>query len=130
MKSIVIYWSATGHTEQMAEAIANEVGAEAIFVADADIDQLADVDAVFLGCPAMGAEELEDAEFEPFYRDAMDALKGKKIGLFGSYEWADGEWMETWEADAKDNGLDVVGVLAVHENDFDDLDVTVLTSKF
>lgn len=56
------------------------------------------------GCPAMGSEELEEGEFEPFFASAEGKLGGKKIGLFGSYEWAEGEWMRTWQARAEADG--------------------------
>ena len=32
------------------------------------------------------------------------ALKGKKIALFGSYGWGDGEWMRTWEETCLSDG--------------------------
>ena len=66
-------------------------------------------DAVAFGCPAMGAEELEDSEFEPMFSDCEGKLGGKKIALFGSYGWGDGEWMRDWEARMQSAGAELVG---------------------
>ena len=93
----IVYWSGTGNTEAMAEAVAKGAkreGAEVrvLPVSEADASVL-ESDVVLFGCPAMGSEELEESEFEPFFAAVEGELKGKKIGLFGSYEWADGEWM-------------------------------------
>ena len=54
-------------------------------------------DAIAFGCPAMGAEVLEEYEFQPMWDDCEGALGGKKVALFGSYGWGDGEWMRNWE---------------------------------
>ena len=102
MKIAVVYWSGTGNTEAMANAVvsgAEEKGAEVSLFTSSDFntDKMAQFDAVAFGCPAMGAEELEDSEFEPMFVDCETALEGKKIALFGSYGWGDGEWMRTWE---------------------------------
>lgn len=112
MKVNIVYWSGTGNTEAMANAVAEgakSAGAEVevIPVASAD-DSALECDALFLGCPAMGCESLEDSEFEPFYTSVKDKLKGKKLGLFGSYDWGDGEWMRTWQADAEAAGAVMV----------------------
>ena len=95
MKTAVIYWSGTGNTEQMAQAAAEAAGAELFSVSDFSGD-VADYEAVLLGCPAMGAEELEESEFEPFFAANESKLSGKKVGLFGSYGLGDGEWMRNW----------------------------------
>ncbi|MBQ8402282.1 MAG: flavodoxin [Clostridia bacterium] len=98
----VVYWSGTGNTEAMANAVlagAKGAGAEAVLLTAAafDADAMDSYDAVAFGCPSMGAEELEEEEFAPMF-DACEAkLSGKKIALFGSYGWGDGEWMRTWE---------------------------------
>lgn len=102
MKVSVVYWSGTGNTEAMANAVAEgakSAGAEVelLPVAAAGAEILAS-DAVLFGCPAMGSEELEEGEFEPFFSSVESGLAGKKIGLFGSYDWGDGEWMRTWQA--------------------------------
>ena len=88
MKTAVIYWSGTGNTEAVAEG----AGAECFAVSEFS-GNVEDYDAIALGCPAMGAEELEDSEFEPFFAGIEGKLSGKKIALFGSYGWGDGEWM-------------------------------------
>ncbi len=108
MKVSIVYWSGTGNTEAMAGAVADGVksaGAEASLVpvslADASV---LDSDAIVFGCPAMGAEELEEAEFEPFFSSIEGKLSGKKVGLFGSYGWGNGEWMRTWQDRVKAAG--------------------------
>ena len=98
----VVYWSGTGNTEAMANAVqagAEEKGAEvALFTAsEFDSSMLSQYDAVAFGCPAMGAEVLEEDEFEPRFTSCESELKDKKIALFGSYGWGDGEWMRNWE---------------------------------
>ncbi len=101
-KVAVVYWSGTGNTEAMANAVldgAKEAGAEVVLLTAAEFnaDAMDAYDAVAFGCPSMGAEELEEEEFAPMF-DACEAkLSGKKIALFGSYGWGDGEWMRTWE---------------------------------
>ncbi len=109
-KVAVVFWSGTGNTEQMANAVADgvaEAGAEVkVFTAgeftDADVEKF---DAIAFGCPAMGDEELEDSEFLPMFESCKPKLAGKPIALFGSYSWADGEWMRKWEAESTDEGL-------------------------
>ncbi len=118
-KVAVVYWSGTGHTEAMANAVAAGCGGELFAAADFDADKAAGFDAFALGCPAMGSEELEDSEFQPMYDAVKGVLAGKKTVLFGSYDWGDGEWLRTWEDDAKDSGLNVLGTLAVN-NEPDD----------
>ena len=107
-KVAVIYWSGTGNTEAMAGAVAEgakAAGAEAALLTCADVTGVSDYDAVALGCPAMGAEELEDSEFLPMLEGIEPALPGKKVALFGSYGWGDGEWMRTWEARCAEKGI-------------------------
>ena len=101
MKVSIVYWSGTGNTEAMANAAlegAKNAGAEVelLPVSAASADILSS-DALLFGCPAMGAEELEESEFEPFFSSVEDSLSGKRVGLFGSYDWGDGEWMRTWQ---------------------------------
>ncbi len=101
-KIAVVYWSGTGNTQTMAEAVlegAKESGAEAeLFTAsEFDDSKMDSYDAVAFGCPAMGAEVLEESEFQPMFDGLEGKLGGKKIGLFGSYGWGDGEWMRNWE---------------------------------
>ena len=94
----VIYWSMTGNTEAMANAIAEGAagaGAEVDVkqVCDTTVDEALGYGLLALGCPAMGAEVLEEAEFEPFFTELEGRLGGKKVALFGSYDWGDGQWM-------------------------------------
>lgn len=101
-KIAVVFWSGTGNTEAMADAVAEGAkgaGAEvSVFnVTDFSADKVDEFDAIAFGCPAMGAETLEDSEFEPVFNECEPKLNGKKISLFGSYGWGDGEWMRTWE---------------------------------
>lgn len=108
-KIAVVYWSGTGNTEAMASAVAEgakEKGAEAVLLtpSEFDSDMLDNFDAVAFGCPAMGAEELEESEFLPMFEACESKLKGKKIALFGSYGWGDGEWMRTWEENCISDG--------------------------
>ena len=112
-KVAVVYWSSTGNTEAMANAVADgirEKGGEAVLHTCEDFDgsKVAEYDAIAFGCPAMGAEELEDTEFEPMFSACESKLSGKKIALFGSYGWGDGEWMRTWEETCKNDGADLV----------------------
>ena len=105
----VVYWSGTGNTEKMAELItegATKAGASVVCknVSDADASELADYDIVAFGSPAMGAEVIEEGEMEPFFSGALPGLKDRKVALFGSYSWADGEWMRTWAERTKDGG--------------------------
>ncbi|MBQ8160716.1 MAG: flavodoxin [Clostridia bacterium] len=107
-KVAVIFWSGTGNTEAMANAVADGAkanGAEVDLLACADVSDVSSYDAVALGCPAMGAEELEDGEFLPMLESVEGALPGKKVALFGSYGWGDGEWMRTWEARCGEKGI-------------------------
>ena len=107
-KIAVIYWSGTGNTESMANAVADgakEKGAEVDLLTCADVSDVSAYDAVALGCPAMGAEELEDGEFLPMLEGIEGALPGKKVALFGSYGWGDGEWLRSWEARCGAKGI-------------------------
>lgn len=102
MKIGVIYWSGTGNTEMMANAVADgarAAGAEVdvMTVSETDAAGALSYDALALGCPAMGAEQLEESEFEPMFSACEPRLRGKLLGLFGSYGWGDGEWMRSWE---------------------------------
>lgn len=103
-KIVVIYWSQTGNTQVMAESIlagAVDAGANAKIFSVSDISpaDIKDYDVLALGCPSMGAEELDDTEFQPFYDAIKPDLNGKKVALFGSYGWGDGEWMRNWQDD-------------------------------
>ena len=109
----IIYWSGTGNTEQMAEIIADAARAKGgevklMEVSDFDTSTVLDYDVLALGCPAMGDEVLEEGEFQPMWDEIKDKLAGRKAALFGSYSWADGEWMEKWDAEAKEIGIELV----------------------
>ena len=112
-KVAIVYWSGTGNTEQMAQAVAEGVknaGGEADVLTCAEFDsaKLADYGAVAFGCPAMGSEVLEECEFEPMSSGCKNRLGGKSVGLFGSYGWGDGQWMRDWENDCDDAGINLV----------------------
>ena len=108
MKTAVIYWSGTGNTEAMANAVAEGAGADALTVSDFS-GSIADFDAIAFGCPAMGAEVLEEEEFEPFFTGIESELSGKTVLLFGSYGWGDGEWMRNWEERVRTAGAKLLG---------------------
>ena len=108
-KTAIIYWSGTGNTEAMANAIfdgAKVVNADTkLFSVDQiTADEAKDYNNLILGCPAMGAEELEEGEFEPFFAELEVNLSSKNVALFGSYGWGDGEWMREWEKRVTDAG--------------------------
>lgn len=121
MKTAVIYWSGTGNTESMAEAVAAGARAELFRVTDFSGD-ISDYDAIAFGCPSMGAEVLEEDEFEPFFTENESKLSGKKVALFGSYGWGDGEWMRNWVERVKNDGAELVAEegLIVNEMPSDD----------
>jgi flavodoxin I len=113
MKTAVVYWSGTGNTEAMAGSVAEgakSAGAEvSVFTAaDFSADMVDQFDSIAFGCPSMGSEQLEDSEFEPMFNACEAKLSGKKVGLFGSYGWGDGEWMRTWEEDCGAAGINRV----------------------
>lgn len=107
-KTAVIYWSGTGNTQQMAEAVARAAQADLFTSDDFLPEKMADYDTLAFGCPSMGAEELEDGSFLPLFDACKDKLAGKKIALFGSYDWGDGEWMRTWQQECEDLGAILV----------------------
>ena len=124
MKVSVIFWSGSGNTEAMANAVAEgarEAGADVRLtnVGAAAAADVQEADAVAMGCPTMGAEVLEESEFQPFWDSVKGALGGKKLALFGSYGWGDGEWMRAWQEDAQASGALLVadGVIAMGEPD-------------
>ena len=112
-KIAVVYWSGTGNTEQMAFAVlegAKENGTDAVLfqASEFDASMMDSYDAVAFGCPAMGAEVLEEDEFQPLFDSCETKLSGKKIALFGSYGLGDGEWMRDWEETCKRAGAELV----------------------
>lgn len=113
-KLAVIYWTGTGNTGAMAQAVADgakSAGAEAelLTVSEISADAAAAYDKLALGCPAMGAEVLEEGEFEPFFTALEGKLPGKKVALFGSYGWGDGQWMREWQERTEKAGAVLCG---------------------
>ena len=111
-KTAIVYWSGTGNTEAMAQEIAAGVTAaggdpELIPAASFSADQVANYRAIAFGCPSMGVEELEDTEFEPMFSAVKPQLRGKTIGLFGSYGWG-GSYMSDWEQRIKAAGAELI----------------------
>ena len=112
-KIAVIYWSAGGNTEAMAKAIARgisseNVGVDVFSVSEFGSKSVNDYEKLALGCPSMGAEVLEECEFEPFLSSVEHGLAGEKVALFGSYGWGDGEWMRSWEETCTADGAVLV----------------------
>lgn len=112
-KVAVVFWSGTGNTESMADAVAQGArgagaSVDVLGPSDFDASKVAAYDGIAFGCPAMGAEVLEEDEFDPMFQDVKGALSGKNIALFGSYGWGDGEWMRNWEDDCKAAGANLV----------------------
>lgn len=110
----IVYWSQTGNTEAMANAVAEGVteaggNAEVLFVGSVNAEDLQGESTFALGCPAAGAEELDTGEMEPFVSELESGVKGKKIGLFGSYGWGDGEWMRKWVERMENAGAEIIG---------------------
>ena len=126
-KVAVIYWSGTGNTEAMANAVAEgakAAGADVDLLTCADVNGVDGYDAVALGCPAMGSEELEDSEFQPMLETIEPALPGKKVTLFGSYDWGTGEWLENWEARCAEKGITLAAESVKANNAPDDAALT------
>lgn len=119
-KVAVVYWTGSGNTEAMAAAVAEGAetkGAtvEQILAADFSLSAAEEYDAYAFGCPAMGAEELEDSEFQTMWDEVKGSLGDKKVVLFGSYGWGNGEWMDAWKEDAEEAGVNVIDSLIVNE---------------
>ena len=124
-KVLVVYVTTTGNTEKMANIIADAAkgaGADVTLktVGETKVDELAGYDVVAFGSPAMGAEVLEEAEMEPFFSEAEGKISGKKVAVFGSYDWGDGEWLRTWEDRCKAAGAEVVATVKAHLEPDDD----------
>ena len=112
-KVAVVFWSGTGNTETMADAVAEGArgaGAEVeeIQASEFGADAVAEYDVLAFGCPAMGDEELEEDEFAPMFEAVESALSGKKVALFGSYDWGTGDWMDSWKERTEGDGAEVV----------------------
>ena len=118
-KVAIVFWSGTGNTQAMAEALESALmqnGAETALLTAAEFtpDMVSSFDAIAFGCPAMGDEVLEETECDPMFTSVESALQGKKTGLFGSYGWGDGQWMRDWEDRVRAAGAELVadGVIA------------------
>lgn len=112
-KVAVVYWSGTGNTQKMAESVAEGAKQSGAFVEiytpdTFSTDLMDNFDTFAFGCPSMGCEQLEADEFEPMFLSCTDKISGKKIGLFGSYGWGDGEWMKNWQEQCVQNGAVLV----------------------
>ena len=125
-KVAVVYWSSTGNTEAMANAVAEGAkarGAEVKIFTAGEFSEanVSEFDAIAFGCPAMGAEVLEETEFDPMFSSVEGFLNGKKTGIFGSYGWGDGQWMRDWKdrCDAAGAALVNDGVMANNAPDDD-----------
>jgi flavodoxin short chain len=123
-KIAVVYWSGTGNTEAMAKKVAEGAKAAGADVSCFNVSEfnagsIDNYNAIAFGCPAMGAEQLEDSEFEPVFEACLPKVKGKSIGLFGSYGWGEGDWMRSWEDTCRGAGAVLVseGVIANGEPD-------------
>lgn len=133
-KIAVIYWSGTGNTEAMADLVANAAAAAGAAVdkftaSEFNVASAGDYTGFALGCPAMGAEQLEESEFEPMFSDLEGSLNGKKIALFGSYGWGDGQWMRDWVERAQGDGAQVLNGEGLICNEAPDEDVQAACRK-
>ena len=112
-KIAVIYWSGTGNTEIMANSIAAGIEAAGatpmLFSVDSFKENINDYSKIAFGCPSMGDEVLEESEFEPFFESIENNLGGKKVALFGSYGWGDGEWMRKWQEQVEEKNAILYG---------------------
>lgn len=133
-KVTIVFWSQSGNTESMANAVAEGVtaaGKEAVVVdvASASLDDLKAAKGFAMGCPAMGAEVLEEGEMEPFVCDVEGFAAGKTIALFGSYGWGDGQWMRDWAERTTKTGANLYddGLMV---NGFPDADAKVQCTAF
>ena len=118
-KVCVVYWSGTGHTQAMAEQIAKAAEGTLLTAGEFTPDMVEMFEAIAFGCPAMGAEVLEEEEFQPMFDACLPKLAGKKIALFGSYGWGDGEWMRNWEEECTAAGAQLVCESVICQDDPD-----------
>ncbi|MCR5586263.1 MAG: flavodoxin [Lachnospiraceae bacterium] len=123
----VVYWTGSGNTQAMAEAVLKGIQdagkeAELVFIDDTTPADVAGDAVIAFGCPAMGAEVLEEGSVEPFMADYETTCNGKKIALFGSYGWGDGQWMRDWEERLKSNGATIINGEGLIINDAPDAD--------
>lgn len=121
----IVYYSASGNTEKMANLIAEGIAnggktAEVINVSNANADIFDNEEIVILGCPAMGDEVLEENEFEPFVEEISSKISGKKVALFGSYGWGDGQWMRDWQERMESLGCTLIDDGLIIQNEPED----------
>lgn len=121
----IVYYSASGNTEKMANLIAEGIAnggktAEVINVSNANADIFDNEEIVILGCPAMGDEVLEENEFEPFVEEISSKISGKKVALFGSYGWGDGQWMRDWQERMESLGCTLIADGLIIQNEPED----------
>lgn len=122
----VVYFSSTGNTEEMAKCVADGIerkGGTPLLteIGSADPEALKEASVFALGCPACGAEELDES-METLIGEIAGSLEGKNVGLFGSYGWGGGDWMREWEGLMAKHGAKVVtgeGVIALESPDGD-----------
>lgn len=133
---LMVYWSGTGNTEMMAKKIEEGLIASGVTVETYIVDEIApenivNYEKILFGCPSMGVDELEETEFEPFFEEAEKLIQGKKIALFGSFGWGDGEWMDIWEERVISKGalLFNKGLIANYTPNEDDEDACVKFGK-
>ena len=124
-KVAVVYWSGTGNTDAMANAVAEGAkgaGAEVDLLTASEFgaDKVAAYDGIAFGCSSMGAEELEESEFAPMFADVENTLGGKKVALFGSWGWGEGAWMVDWESRCADDGITLAAASVTCQNEPDD----------
>ena len=130
-KVAIVFWSQTGNTETMANCIAEGAGTNATIIPCSEMNaaKLGEYDVVAFGCPAMGAEQLEESEFEPMFSDLEGSLNGKKVAMFGSYGWGDGQWMRDWVERAQGDGAQVLNGEGLICNEAPDDDVQAACRK-
>ena len=134
MRTAVIYWSGTGNTEAMANAVAEgmkEAGAEVTMLTPDQVQagELGGYGAIAFGCPAMGSEVLEEMDFQPMFDACKNMLSGKRVALFGSFGWGDGQWMRDWVERAQGDGAQVFGGEGLICNEAPDDDVQAACRK-
>lgn len=118
-KVCMVYWSGTGHTQAMAEQVAKAAEGTLLTAGEFTPDMVEMFEAIAFGCPVMGAEVLEEEEFQPMFDACLPKLAGKKIALFGSYGWGDGEWMRNWEGECTAAGAQLVCESVICQDDPD-----------
>lgn len=108
MSQVIVFWSGTGNTEDIANKIQGDLNCDIYNVSNVSVDDIKKYDTIILGCPAMGAEELEDSEFRPFFDSLIGDIQNKNVALFGSYGWGDGEWMRNWCDEVRNSGANLL----------------------